>query len=61
MSKAYKCDRCGILYVPKLKFPKENWWRYDIIKDCHPYETVKIDLCDACKLSLAKWLDNKED
>ena len=62
MSNAYKCDRCGKLYVSELvvDFNKVSWVRYDITKDCHPYGTFKLDLCDACKRELAEWLNKKE-
>ena len=60
MSSAKQCDRCGGLYIPIPTVPKpewsKDWWRYDIIKDCHPYPEEKLDLSPECKSKLADWL-----
>ena len=63
---AKKCDRCGVLYDEFAKTATIDYdnkaWRYTITKDCHPYpETIKVDLCVACQISLYKWLKNKEE
>lgn len=46
MSNVKQCDRCGALIIPfKLtaqEFEKD-YWRYDVTKDCHPYERIKIE------------------
>ena len=58
MSQAKRCDRCGAFYPifgRELDFDKE-YWRYDIVKDCHPNEQYKLDLCDGCKKALFLWL-----
>lgn len=58
MSQAKQCDRCGSFYPifgHDLDFDKE-YWRYDIVKDCHPNEAYKLDLCDDCKKALFLWL-----
>lgn len=69
---AKKCDRCGSFYDPytldscqlitehSSKDSSSEAFRYEVIKDCHPYpDTIKIDLCINCKSELIKWL-NKE-
>lgn len=59
MSNAKRCDRCGACYDI---FPPEDctlsseWWRYDIVKDCHPYSEIRIDLCPSCRKNLYDWL-----
>ena len=54
---AKKCDRCGKFYDP-YTFDSSESYRYDVIKDCHPYpNTIKIDLCLTCKSELVKWLN----
>lgn len=58
MSQAKQCDRCGKFYPifgRELDLDKD-YWRYDIIKDCHPNEAYKLDLCDDCKKALFLWL-----
>ena len=58
MSSAKQCDRCGNFYSifdGKWDFNKD-YWRYDIVKDCHPNEAYKIDLCDDCRKALFMWL-----
>ena len=56
-----KCDRCGKAYDPLLENINiyEDWWRFNLRKDCHPYEEIKIDLCPDCRKDLYKWLKNK--
>ena len=56
-----KCDRCGNAYDPFLENINlyDNWWRLNLIKDCYPYEEVKIDLCPNCRKDLYKWLKNE--
>ena len=62
MSDAKICDRCGQtikLFENKLSYQDEAW-RYEIIKDCHPYpDKIKIDLCSDCKKDLKRWLGRK--
>ncbi len=61
MSDAKQCDRCDKFYSifdRELDFDKD-YWRYDIIKDCHPNGSYKVDLCDECKKDLFKWLGGK--
>ena len=66
MSDAKICDRCGqTIKLFEDDIPYENdAWRYEITKDCHPYDTkIKIDLCSDCKKDLKRWLgkaSNKE-
>ena len=39
---------------------KDEAWRYEVIKDCHPYpDRLKIDLCKDCKKDLIRWLGIK--
>ena len=58
MSKANKCDRCGVLY-------EYNWENYIhkhyINKDCHPYPDYRIDLCPNCQTELEKWLKERKE
>ena len=57
-----KCDRCGEIYDPWETYnhinPYENWWRYGLVKDCHPYSETRIDLCPNCKKDLERWFKN---
>ena len=64
MSDAKKCDRCGKLCEG---FPSvsdcslfDDWWRYSLIRDNHPYPEEKLDLCVNCKRSLAKWFKEEQ-
>jgi hypothetical protein len=61
MSDIKKCDRCGEAYEPLLTgiTLDDEWWRYEVHKDCHPYEKIKIDLCPDCRKELYKWLGGK--
>lgn len=61
MADIKKCDRCGKAYDPyNMKIDLyDDWWRYSIHKDCHPYEEIKIDLCPECKKELFNWIQNK--
>jgi hypothetical protein len=65
MSDIKKCDRCGNAYDPyatlKTGLLDGDWWRYLVYKDCHPYETIKIDLCPLCKKELFNWIENKKE
>ena len=59
MSDVKQCDRCGALIIPfKLSAEEieKDYWRYDVTKDCHPYERIIIDLCYDCKKDLVEWL-----
>lgn len=57
MSIAKKCDRCGKLYEnERIVDAGESWWRYSIMKDNHPYEEIRIDLCESCQRALADWI-----
>ena len=62
MSEAKRCDRCGKYYTPNLTdFSYEDeWWRYSLYKDCHPYPEEKIDLCSDCRQKLYEWLKEGE-
>ena len=62
MSDAKKCDKCGKLYVRNLNYTAigQNWWRYILSKDCHPYGEVVFDLCNECKKELAEWFEKGE-
>ena len=55
--KAKKCDRCGKFYTQDdhLKDKEENW-RYAIVYDAHPYESITKDLCPQCLKDLKEWL-----
>ena len=58
MSDIKKCDRCGNAYDPLeavITF-EDEWWRYEVRKDCHPYEEIKIDLCLDCRMKLYEWI-----
>lgn len=62
MSNAKKCDRCGKLYdteeiIKEIDY-SDMWWRYVLIKDCHPYPEMRLDLCKECRIDLYKWLSN---
>ena len=58
MSDIKKCDRCGEVYDPLLTgiTLDDEWWRYEVRRDCHPYEEIKIDLCPDCRKKLCKWI-----
>ena len=58
MSDAKKCDRCGKLYDREeiVIDYSDMWWRYGLIKDCHPYSEIRLDLCKECRIDLYKWL-----
>lgn len=52
--KAYKCDRCGLLFEDKVKYQK-----YSIANSItrnHYY-----DLCFDCSIGLEKWMDKFKD
>jgi len=53
---AKKCDRCGQLYMPHTYANIGDAWRYSILRDNHPYEEDRLDLCNGCKVALEKWL-----
>ena len=63
MGEVKVCDRCGKiikLFDDALEY-KEEAWRYEITKDCHPYpDKINIDLCFDCKKDLVHWLKDKE-
>ena len=63
MSSAKQCDRCKKLYLQDLNYSAigQNWWRYNLSKDCHPYEEVVFDLCNGCKKSLAEWFEKYKE
>lgn len=60
MASAKKCDRCGRLYehIDGSKFDfNEEFWRYNIVKDCHPYDNIEqLDLCLPCWRDLYAWI-----
>lgn len=58
MSNAKICDRCGqTIKLFECEPDKDETWRYEVIKDCHPYpDRLKIDLCKDCKKDLVRWL-----
>lgn len=62
MSDIKKCDRCGEAYDPLLTgiTLDDEWWRYSVHRDCHPYEEIKIDLCPECRKKLVNWLKGDE-
>lgn len=55
-----KCDRCGKVFSyledAKTYDFSEQYWRYDVIYDAHPYPAEKCDLCNDCKKNLYKWI-----
>lgn len=66
MSKAYKCDRCGVYYendkdintyytIQKHGFHKVISDTGDCYNDWHIKD---LDLCPACKAGLKIWLEN---
>lgn len=57
MSNAKQCDRCKKLYSLPISFMTvDEWWRFSVSKDCHPYPEIKFDLCPECLKKLAEWL-----
>ncbi len=58
MANAKKCDRCGKLYDPEeiVIDYSDMCLRYVILKDCHPYPEMRLDLCKDCRIDLHKWL-----
>lgn len=61
MSDAKQCDRCKNFYpvFGQNKDVEKDYWRYDVVKDCHPFESLKLDLCNDCKKKLVEWLGVK--
>ena len=56
MSEAKKCDRCGDFYDPLTIIDIfDEWWRFELHKDCHPFPMKKIDLCSNCRKKLYMW------
>ena len=58
MADAKKCDRCGKLYDPEeidIDY-SDMRLRYVILKDCHPYPEMRLDLCKECHINLYRWL-----
>ena len=59
MADAKQCDRCGKYYpveLPSIKYDEE-WWRYEIRKDCYPYSyDDRVELCIECRKKLYKWI-----
>ena len=54
---ARQCDRCGALYSDNINdYTDTKEARLDVVKDCHPYPEIRLDLCDKCKKSLYNWL-----
>ena len=64
MSMAKKCDRCGKLYEPKQELSdkelRKGAWRFNIIRDDHPYGETRIDLCDSCRDLFYFWFCNEK-
>lgn len=58
MSNAKKCDRCGKLYDTEeiIIDYSDMRMRYVILKDCHPYPEIRLDLCKECRVALSEWL-----
>jgi hypothetical protein len=63
MSDIKKCDRCGDAYDPYNLSTNygDEWWRYEVLKDSHPYEEIKVDLCPECRKKLYKWIKGKDN
>ena len=56
--RAFKCDRCGELYVPDKRIPP-----YILSKKFNVdngYKYCYIDLCLNCQYSFSYWLTNEE-
>lgn len=53
MSKAYECDRCGILYKPYKKTSPN----FNIIKNPSMAGNY-LDLCPKCNDRLKEWVEN---
>lgn len=50
MSGAKQCDRCKQLYSLPISFVAfDEWWRFSVLKDCHPYPEIRLDLCPECQ------------
>lgn len=62
MANAKQCDRCGKYYSINLSSfnYEEDWWRYELHRDCHPYSEEKVDLCIECRKKLYNWLKEGE-
>lgn len=62
--KITKCDRCGKVFSPFEEAKNydlyEEYWRYNISFDAHPYPEDSYDLCSECKKSLYKWIKGGE-
>lgn len=58
MGEAKRCDRCRRLFSEEELIEDKEAWRYDVTKDCHPYDSViTFDLCLSCKRELMRWLE----
>lgn len=67
MADAKKCDRCGKLFEPYLKFDEEDKDQHEFIKlsimhadlDNKIYQSKNtyVDLCNECYESFSKWLE----
>lgn len=66
MANAKKCDRCGKLFEPYLKFDEEDENPHEFIKlsithadlsnKIYQNKNVYVDLCNECYESFSKWL-----
>jgi len=55
MSRAYKCDRCGVFYIPRKRDDTVD--NYELIPGelNIVLQSQKYDLCDDCLIDLGKW------
>lgn len=49
--KAYKCDRCGVLFQPSLNSPEFRLKKYT-----GDWEYDEVDLCAACVIDLKRFM-----
>lgn len=66
MSLAKKCDRCGLLYEPKIMVFKKERINGIVLSDSNRTNESYVsryifDLCPACLSSFLAWLSPEED
>lgn len=56
MSKAYKCDRCGVMYEPYKRTREHGYGERGLyLSDCTGHE---YDLCSECQIQLIEFMNN---
>lgn len=60
MAKAFKCDRCGLLYSPgdglAMVPIHEDLIEVEVSVKSHPHPPIVLDLCPECRRKLEDFL-----